>query len=91
MMHFLMHTRPIKRLAAAGEISFWQQLRFLEFMFRLSMKLPIKKMVRSHPLHRRRMVFLQKVQKQLIIDMEKEYRAVPRHRSFLTLRQHRIV
>ena len=60
MMHFLMHTRPIKRLAAAGEISFWQQLRFLEFMFRLSMKLPIKKMVRSHPLHRRRMVFLRR-------------------------------
>ena len=56
----LMHTRPIKRLAAAGEISFWQQLRFLEFMFRLSMKLPIKKMVRSHPLHRRRMVFLRR-------------------------------
>ena len=28
-------SRPIKRLAAAGEISFWQQLRFLEFMFRL--------------------------------------------------------
>ena len=32
----------------------------------------------------------EKVQKQLIIDMEKEYRAVE-HRLFLTLRQHRTV
>ena len=41
----------IKRLAAAGEISFWQQLRFREFMFRHFMMSHTKKTVQLHPLH----------------------------------------
>lgn len=57
MMLFLMLIRPIRKLAAVGEIFFWQQLRSTEFMFHLFMKLPIKKTARSHPLRQQRLAF----------------------------------
>ena len=56
----LLLIRPIRRPGAAGEISFWQQLRFREFMFHLFMRLPIKKTARLRLLYQLRKVFRKK-------------------------------
>ena len=49
-----------KKAGAVGEISFWQQPRFREFMFHLFMRLPIKKTARLRLLYQLRKVFRKK-------------------------------
>ena len=73
MMHLLMRTRQIKRLVAAGRIFFWQQLRSLEFYVPSLYEVTYKEDGTIKSFQPKYENVPEKVEKQLVIDMDKDY------------------